>query len=228
MRSTTFQKPVRAGPRRRSASWPLEQPGRVALLDVVRNAKPTDADRRLRPAGRVLRADRPGDGREQSPAGHLPAVQSDLARRGDAGRHRALERRPRRDRHRQPVPAAACGTADRSRSTRPTTPTSSRASASASSRCRRAASPTPCSWRRRRRWRRCRRRGTTRRQSAAAGHRVARGLDRGGARRRPSQARREGLTRLHAKSEIEAAIHAKMWSPKYLPYRRTKGRAHDD
>ena len=40
------------------------------------------------------------------------------------------------------------------------------------------------------------------------------------------QARKEGLTE-PAESEIEAAIHAKMWSPHYLPYRRTKSR-HDD
>jgi len=40
------------------------------------------------------------------------------------------------------------------------------------------------------------------------------------------QARREGLTDL-AENEIDAAIHAKMWSPKYLPYRRTRAR-HDD
>ena len=36
------------------------------------------------------------------------------------------------------------------------------------------------------------------------------------------QARKEGLTDL-AEDEIDAAIHAKMWSPKYLPYRRTRG-----
>jgi malate dehydrogenase (oxaloacetate-decarboxylating) len=40
------------------------------------------------------------------------------------------------------------------------------------------------------------------------------------------QARREGLTDF-TEDEIEAAIHAKMWSPKYLPYRRTRSR-HDD
>jgi malate dehydrogenase (oxaloacetate-decarboxylating) len=40
------------------------------------------------------------------------------------------------------------------------------------------------------------------------------------------QARREGLTDC-TEDEIEAAIHAKMWSPKYLPYRRTRSR-HDD
>ena len=40
------------------------------------------------------------------------------------------------------------------------------------------------------------------------------------------QARKEGLTDL-AENEIDAAIHAKMWSPKYLSYRRTRAR-HDD
>jgi malate dehydrogenase (oxaloacetate-decarboxylating) len=40
------------------------------------------------------------------------------------------------------------------------------------------------------------------------------------------QARKEGLTDL-AEDRIDAAIHAKMWSPKYLPYRRTRAR-HDD
>ena len=40
------------------------------------------------------------------------------------------------------------------------------------------------------------------------------------------QARKEGLTDI-AEDEIEAAIHAKMWSPHYLPYRRTRSR-HDD
>jgi malate dehydrogenase (oxaloacetate-decarboxylating) len=40
------------------------------------------------------------------------------------------------------------------------------------------------------------------------------------------QARKEGLTDL-AEDKIDAAIHGKMWSPKYLPYRRTRAR-HDD
>jgi len=40
------------------------------------------------------------------------------------------------------------------------------------------------------------------------------------------QACKEGLTDL-PEDEIDAAIHAKMWSPKYLPYRRTRAR-HDD
>jgi hypothetical protein len=40
------------------------------------------------------------------------------------------------------------------------------------------------------------------------------------------QARREGLTNV-AEDEIERAIRAKMWSPQYLPYRRTRAR-HDD
>ena len=37
------------------------------------------------------------------------------------------------------------------------------------------------------------------------------------------QARKEGLTDV-PEDQIEAAIHAKMWSPKYLPYRRAKVR----
>jgi malate dehydrogenase (oxaloacetate-decarboxylating) len=40
------------------------------------------------------------------------------------------------------------------------------------------------------------------------------------------QARREGLTEI-SEDQIDAAIQAKMWSPKYLPYRRTRAR-HDD
>ena len=40
------------------------------------------------------------------------------------------------------------------------------------------------------------------------------------------QAFKEGLTDF-AENEIEPAIHAKMWSPKYLPYHRTRAR-HDD
>jgi len=40
------------------------------------------------------------------------------------------------------------------------------------------------------------------------------------------QARKEGLTDL-AEGKIDAAIHAKMWSPKYLPYRRTRARPDD-
>jgi malate dehydrogenase (oxaloacetate-decarboxylating) len=37
---TTFQKPF-VQDRARIATWPIEQPGRVALLDVARNARPT-------------------------------------------------------------------------------------------------------------------------------------------------------------------------------------------
>jgi malate dehydrogenase (oxaloacetate-decarboxylating) len=40
------------------------------------------------------------------------------------------------------------------------------------------------------------------------------------------QAHKEGLTALGL-DEIDPAIHAKMWSPQYLPYRRTRSR-HDD
>ncbi len=40
------------------------------------------------------------------------------------------------------------------------------------------------------------------------------------------QARRDGLADVE-EDEIEPAIHAKMWAPEYLPYRRTRAR-HDD
>ena len=40
------------------------------------------------------------------------------------------------------------------------------------------------------------------------------------------QARKEGLTDV-AEDKIDAAIRAKMWSPKYLPYRRTRARLDD-
>ena len=65
--------------------WQLEQPGRI---DAARRGAQRQADhddRRVRPARRVLEAG--GDARWRSTsnaAGHLPAVESDLARRGDA------------------------------------------------------------------------------------------------------------------------------------------------
>ena len=79
---------VRCRTARAVAAWPVEQPGRVTLLDVVRNAKPTTL---------IGVSGQPGAFSEQivramaennRAAGDLPAVQSDLARRGDAGRHR--------------------------------------------------------------------------------------------------------------------------------------------
>ena len=39
------------------------------------------------------------------------------------------------------------------------------------------------------------------------------------ARATAQQARREGLTDM-PEDKIDATIHAKMWSPRYLPYRR--------
>ena len=36
------------------------------------------------------------------------------------------------------------------------------------------------------------------------------------------QARKEGLASPRPEPDIDAAIPAKMWSPKYLPYRRSK------
>ena len=88
------------------ASWPLEQPGRVTLLDVVHNAKPTTLIGVSGQPGSFSEPVVRAHGRDQPPPGDLPAVESDLARRGDALRHSALERGPRHRRHRQPVSAA--------------------------------------------------------------------------------------------------------------------------
>ena len=72
------------------AAWPLEQPGRVTLLDVVRNAKPTTLIGVSGQPGsfseQIVRAMA-----EQPPAGNLPAFQSDLPRRGDADGYPAME-----------------------------------------------------------------------------------------------------------------------------------------
>ena len=67
------------------------RPGDAARRGAERQAD--HPDRRVRPARLVLRADRPRHGGEQPAAGDLPAVEPDLARRGDADRHRALEPR---------------------------------------------------------------------------------------------------------------------------------------
>ena len=93
-------------PREAVADWSVGRSDRVALLDVMRQRPADGADRRLRPGRRLLRAGRARHGQAQRAAGHLPAVQPDVARRSDARRHRALERGPRHHRRRQPVPAA--------------------------------------------------------------------------------------------------------------------------
>ena len=127
---TAFQKPFLQD-RATVASWPIEQPGRVTLLDVVRNAKPTTLIGVSGQPGsfseQIVRAMAENNRRPvifplSNPTSRAEATPSDIA---------ALERRPRRDRHRQPVPAAGSGRPANSRSIRPTTPTSSRASVSA-------------------------------------------------------------------------------------------------
>ena len=207
----------------RSRAGRLEQPGRIGLLDVVRNAKPTVLIGVSGQPGafseHVVRA----MAERNAAAGHLPAVQSDLARRGDAGRHRcAWTRGPRRHRHRQPVPAACARMAPTSGSTRPTTPTSFPASGSAPSRSGRGASPTGCSWRRRGRWRTLSPARhdpdanllppvtALREVSIAVAHAVA------------LQARKEGLAEPLDAGDIYQKIRDRMWTPVYQPYRQKK------
>ena len=100
-----FQQPF---VQRRSAieTWTLGRPDRISLLDVVENAKPTVLIGVSGQPGELFRGGGAGDGRAQSPAGDLSAVEPDLARRGDARGPGELDRGPGGDRHRQPVSAA--------------------------------------------------------------------------------------------------------------------------
>ena len=91
--------------RDRVADWKLPSAGRVGLADVVANAQPTvligtsgQARAFSEPVVRAMAA-------HVAAAGDLSAVQSDGAMRGDAGGADRLDGRPRRHRHRQPVPA---------------------------------------------------------------------------------------------------------------------------
>ena len=214
-----FQKPF-VQDRAAVAPWPhrAARPGHAARRGSQRQAD--HADRRVGPARRVLRAGRARDVRGQSPAGDLPAVQPDLARGGHARRHPALERGPRGDRHRQPVPAAGARRPACSRSTRPTTRTSSRASASAciAVRARRitdtmfmaAAKALAAHVAGAQRHRQ---------QPAAAGDGACARSRSRWRKATARQARKEGLTSM-AEDQIEPAIRAKMWSPQYLPYRK--------
>jgi len=90
------------------AAWTAgETPGKFSLLETVQNAEPTiiigvTGDG---PSRRVHRRGDPRHGGEGGTAHRVPAVQSDLALRGAAGRRARLDRRPRHHRYRQPVPA---------------------------------------------------------------------------------------------------------------------------
>ena len=87
------------------AGWTIEKPGEIGLLDVVVNAKPTVLIGVSGPGGRLHRGRGPHHGAAGRAAGHLSALQSHLAQRGDGGAARRLDRWPRAHRHRQPVRA---------------------------------------------------------------------------------------------------------------------------
>ena len=72
-------------------SWKLSHPDKIRLLDVVHNVQPHRADRRVRPGRRLLRADRPRNGRMQQAAGDLPAIESNLALGSDHCGYRGLD-----------------------------------------------------------------------------------------------------------------------------------------
>ena len=91
--------------------------------------------RHIRAAPCLFREHCPRHGGPCSAAGDLSALQSDGAQRSDAAGFARLDRRPRRHRHRQPVPANPSATAVPSGLTKPTTPMSIPASVSAPSRC---------------------------------------------------------------------------------------------
>ena len=91
--------------RDRLADWTLRSPGRIDLIDVVTNARPTvligtsgQPHAFSEPIVRAMAAN-------VEPPGDLPALQSDRAQRGDAGGSAGLDARPRHRRHRQPVSA---------------------------------------------------------------------------------------------------------------------------
>ena len=70
-----------------------------------RQCAPDRAHRHVGPAARVPRGGGARHGRPRAPAGDLSAVESDRARRGDAAGTVRMDRRPRRHRHRQSIPA---------------------------------------------------------------------------------------------------------------------------
>ena len=74
----SFQLPF-VQPRDAVAGWKLQQPGRISLLDVVANARPDYADRRLRPARNLYRGDCAHHGRQCRAPRHFSALQSHFA-----------------------------------------------------------------------------------------------------------------------------------------------------
>ena len=188
----------------------------------MRHAQADRADRRVGSGGRVHRSRSIREmARARRAARDLPAVESDLAQRGDRAGSDRLDRRPRARRHRQPVRARQRRRHVDRRSPRPTTRTSSPASRSASSpsRARRVTDtmimaaakeltlhvPTR----------------TRSDRAAVAADRGARGrcrVDR--ARGRRARRSRDGVAPPSTTRTLERAIDAYVWTPRYQPYRR--------
>ena len=126
-----FQRKL-AQPKDRVIGWRAAEGQPIGLLEVIENARPTIligisgqphtfTEEAIRAMAEVRAA-----------ADHLPALEPDLARRGDAGRPDRLDGRPRPDRHRQPVRGCDRIRAGAIRSPSATTATSSPGSAWAS------------------------------------------------------------------------------------------------
>ena len=82
-----------------ASGWGSER-GRIGLEEVVRRFRPGTARRRLGPAGRLHRVDRPRHGGRLPASDHPPDLQPDQQVRGDPGGRHLLDerRRDRRDR----------------------------------------------------------------------------------------------------------------------------------
>ena len=105
-----FQKRY-ARPPEQLAGWPRHREPRPRHGGRARAAD--RADRHLGPAGDLHRGRGPDDGPARRAAGHLPALEPDLAERGDPRRPARLDRRAGPGGHRQSVRRTWCSTARR-------------------------------------------------------------------------------------------------------------------
>ena len=210
---------------RRVAAWPIEQPGRVTLLDVVRNAKPTTligvsgqpgsfSEQIVRAMAEVNR--RPVIFPLSNPTSRAEATPEDIQRwshgravigTGSPFPPLVRDGRPFKvDQTNNSYIFPGVGLGVIAVQARRLTDTMFMAAAKALAALSPARNDT----------------GSNLLPPVTALREVSIAV----ARATAFQARKEGLTDL-AEDEIDAAIHAKMWSPKYLPYRRTRAR-HDD
>jgi malate dehydrogenase (oxaloacetate-decarboxylating) len=218
---TAFQRPFLQN-REAVALWPVEQPGRVTLLDTVRNAKPTTLIGVSGQPGsfseQIVRAMAENNRRPvifplSNPTSRAEATPSDIARwsngRGVVGTGSPFPPLVR-DGHEFKVdqtnnsyifPGVGLGVI--AVQARRLTDTMFMAAAKALAALSPARNDT----------------GSNLLPPVTALREVSIAV----ARATALQARKEGLTDL-AEDQIEAAIHAKMWSPMYLPYQRTNGR----